>query len=156
VNIINFYFQQENCAVYSDTLHVNVMCSFLLQNLLVPHISTFLPLQANTRKSITISAFVFLLVVYHLNILFQVWSMHHTSPASGEFDGHNLCCIVSTIHNFLLADLKDNAFAFARPSPLHTLKYLSEIQEMLKTALKIPRNEHRLLSGFLDSNWKND
>jgi len=118
VTIINSYFQQENCAVYSGTLHVNVMCSFLLQNLLVPHISTFLPLQTNTRKSINISAFVFLLVVYHLNILFQVWSLHHTSPASGEFDGHNLlCCIVSTIHDFLLADLKDNAFAFAHPLP---------------------------------------
>jgi hypothetical protein len=83
--------------------------------------------------------------------------MHHTSPASGEFDGHNLLfCIVSTIHDFLLADLKDSAFAFAHPSPLHTLKYLSEIQEILKTALMIPRDEHRLLSGFLDSNWKND
>jgi hypothetical protein len=123
-----------------------------MQSLLVPHLSTFLPLQANTRKSNNISAFVFLLVVYHLNILFQVWSMHHISSASGEFDGHNpLCCIMSTIHDFLLADLKDNVFTFAHPSLLLTLKYSSEMQKMLKTALTILRDEHRLLSGFLDS-----
>ena len=152
MNNINSYFQQ-NCAVYSGTLHVNVMCSFPLQNFLVPHLSTFLPLQANTKESINISAFVSLLVVYHLNILFQVWSMYHISPASGEFDGHNpVCCIVSTIHDFLLVDLKDNVFAFAHPSPLLTLKYSSEMQKMLKTALTIPRDEHRLLNGFLHSN----
>jgi hypothetical protein len=83
--------------------------------------------------------------------------MHHTSLASGEFDGHNpLCCMVSTIDDLLLADLKDDVFAFAHPSPLHTLKYLSKMQEMLKTALMIPRDEHRLLSGLLNSNWKTD
>jgi len=60
----------------------------------------------------------------------------------------------STIYDFLLADLKDNAFAFTHPSPLLTLKYLSDMQEMLKTALTILRDEQRLLRGFLDSNWK--
>jgi len=53
-----------------------------------------------------------------------------------------------------LAYLKDNAFAFIHPSPLLTLKYLSEMQELLKTALTILRDEHILLRGFLDSNWK--
>ena len=60
----------------------------------------------------------------------------------------------STISDFVLSDLKDNAFAFTHPSPLFTLKYLSEMQEVLKSALTILRDEQRLLRGFLDSNWK--
>jgi len=54
----------------------------------------------------------------------------------------------STISDFLLTDLKDSAFAFTHPSPLLTHKYLSEMQEMLKSALTILRDEHRLLKGF--------
>ena len=60
----------------------------------------------------------------------------------------------STISDFLLTDLKDSAFAFTHPSPLLTHKYLSEMQEMLKSAWQSWGMSTDFWRGFLGSNWK--